>query len=214
MGVAHSMTESSKRIRAAVWILLVGVILFVTILFVRGQMRRSNLPVLSQTGSFLLTNQLGQAVSAEDLRGKVWVADIIFTRCAGPCPRMTKEMSRLQEEFPQEDGLRLVTLTTDPGYDTPAILKRYAERFDANHEQWWFLTGTASQIRDLAVSGLKLTAIEKEEELRQDPVDLFIHSTIFVLVDSRGRVRGVYESLEPEFQEEITADIRALLREA
>lgn len=208
------MTETSKRVRATIWMLLVAVILLITLLFVRSQMRRSNLPVLSQTGAFVLTNQLAATVSTEDLRGKVWVADIIFTRCAGPCPRMTEQMALLQEKFSGEEDLRFVTLTTDIGYDTPAVLKRYAERFDADHQRWWFLTGTTNQVRDLAVSGLKLTAIEKEEEMRQDPADLFIHSTIFVLVDTRGRVRGVYESLEPGFQEEITADIRALLREA
>lgn len=207
------MTHGSKYIRATVWLILAGVILLITLLFVRGQMRRSDLPVISQTGDFILTNHLGQVIQAGDLRGRVWVADIIFTRCGGPCPAMTEEMSRLQKRFADEEELRFVTLTTDPAHDTPPVLKEYATRFDANPAQWWFLTGSTNQIRDLAIGGLKLTTVPKEEEMRESPVDLFIHSTIFVLVDRRGRVRGVYESLEPGFQEKISADIRGLLRE-
>lgn len=194
--------------------LLVAVMLVISLLFVRTQMNRSDLPVLSQTGSFTLTNQLGNLVQSADLRGKVWVADIIFTRCGGPCPAMTEEMARLQKSFSGKEDLRFLTLTTDPGYDTPNVLKAYAKRFDANPEQWWFLTGSTNDIRNLAIRDLKLTSVEKDEELRQNEVDLFIHSTIFVLVDKRGRLRGIYESLEPGFQEKISADIRALLRES
>lgn len=194
--------------------LLIAVILIITLLFVRTQMDRSDLPVFNQTGDFTLTNQLGNTIRAADLRGKVWVADIIFTRCGGPCPAMTEEMSRLQKKFSEADDLHFLTLTTDPGYDTPKVLEAYAKRFEANPEQWWFATGATNQIRNLAIGDLKLTALEKEEELRENPADLFIHSTIFVLVDKRGRLRGVYESLEPGFQEKIAADIRGLLRES
>lgn len=207
------MNGTSKHVRTLVWLMLAGVILLITLLFVRGQMRVSDLPVLSQTGEFTLTNQLGDTILAADVRGKVWVADIIFTRCGGPCPAMTAEMAKLQNTFAGENGLRFLTLTTDPGYDTPQVLHAYAKKFEANPEQWWFLTGSTNQIRDLAIGGLKLTSVEKDEELRQNDVDLFIHSTIFVAVDKRGRVRGVYESLEPGFQEKISADLRELLRE-
>ena len=193
--------------------MLVGVIMLITLLFVRSQMRQSDLPVLSQTGDFTLTNQLGNTIEAEDVRGKVWVADIIFTRCGGPCPAMTEEMSKLQKAFPEAKDLRFLTLTTDPGHDTPRVLQAYAKRFGADPDRWWFLTGSTNQIRNLAIGGLKLTSVEKDEALRDNPADLFIHSTIFVLVDKRGRLRGVYESLEPGFQEEISADIRELLRE-
>ncbi len=151
-------------------------------------------PVISQVGDFTLTNQAGQAVTLSDLRGRVWVADIIFTRCAGPCPRMTRQMKLLQDALPPESRAKLVTLTTDPDFDTPEILKNYATRFEANPQRWLFLTGTKKEIAALAIDSLKLTAIEQKPEDRKDPADLFIHSTILVVVDKQARLRGIFET--------------------
>src|SRR5262245_30957925 len=86
------------------------------------------LPVYSAVADFSLTNQEGQAVSLAGLRGHAWVGDIIFTQCAGPCPRMTRQMKELQDGLPAGSGTRLITLTTDPDHDSPAVLKKYAER--------------------------------------------------------------------------------------
>jgi cytochrome oxidase Cu insertion factor (SCO1/SenC/PrrC family) len=76
-----------------------------------------------------------------------------------------------------------------------------------------FLTGSKAEIKNLAADSLKLAALEKDPSERQNENDLFIHSTIFVLVDKSGAMRSVYESLEPGFQEKIRADIEGLLRE-
>lgn len=176
------------------------------------------LPALGQVSDFTLTNQLGQPVTLADLRGRVWVADIIFTRCAGPCPRMTRQMKELQGALPASGSTRLVTLTTDPEFDTPAVLDRYAKRFGADPQRWQFLTGTKTQIAGLAIDSLKLTAIEKKPEERQTPQDLFIHSTIFVVVDGRGQLRGVFETsgenMEwPQAREQILAAVERLERE-
>jgi len=206
-------SQSSPTVRTIAWGVLGVVLASIAVLFVRSQYSRSSLPQISQVQPFTLTNQLGKIVSDRDLMGRVWVADIIFTRCAGPCPRMTEEMSKLQRAFSPSDPLLFVTLTTDPEYDTPAVLKTYSEKFVADPARWHFLTGTKPQIKDVAVGSLKLAAIEKEEADRENPNDLFIHSTIFILVDKRGAVRRSYESLEPGFQEKIRADIQSLLRE-
>lgn len=192
---------------------MAAVLVGITVLFGLTLSRKSNLPVISQVGTFTLTNQLSEVVSASDLVGQVWVADIVFTRCAGPCPKMTDEMSKLQQAF-GGTPLRFVTLTTDPEYDTPEILASYGKKFSAEPDRWWFLTGAKTEIARLAVEGLKLTALEKEEKDRLNEADLFIHSTIFVVVDKRGRVRGVFESLEPGFHESIGSAIRALLKES
>jgi protein SCO1 len=151
-------------------------------------------PVIGPIAGFALTNQNGRAVSLADLRGKVWVADIIFTRCGGPCPKMTRQMKGLQEALPPTSQAKLVTLTTDAEFDTPPVLKVYAERFGADTNRWMFLTGTPQEIAKLAIDSLKLTAIAKPPEERQTPVDLFVHSTIFVVADKQGRLRGVFES--------------------
>jgi protein SCO1 len=152
------------------------------------------LPVVGQVGNFTLTNQAGAAVSLADLRGRVWVADIIFTRCAGPCPRMTRQMKELQDALPAAGPARLVTLTTDPDFDTPPVLANYAGRFEADTNRWMFLTGAKKEINSLAVDSLKLAAVEKKPEERVSPEDLFVHSTIFVVVDKRAQLRGIFQT--------------------
>ncbi|HPC59345.1 MAG TPA: SCO family protein [Verrucomicrobiota bacterium] len=156
--------------------------------------RATALPVYGQVADFLLTNHHGQAVSLSNLLGRVWIADIVFTRCAGPCPRMTQKMAGIQAALDPAERTRLVTLTTDPDFDTPEVLRAYAQRFNADPARWMFLTGTKAQIARLAVDSLKLTTVEKRPEERESPEDLFIHSTIFVVVDRQGRLRGIFET--------------------
>jgi protein SCO1/2 len=155
---------------------------------------RQALPVYAQVADFSLTNQDGAAISMADLRGRVWIADIIFTRCPGPCLRMTQQMKELQGALPNNSRTKLISLTTDPDYDTPSVLKLYAERAGADAGRWTFLTGTKLQIANLAVSSLKLSAVEKKPEERASATDLWVHSTIFVIVDKHGQLRGVYQT--------------------
>lgn len=208
------MQRNSRAVQTAAWSILIGVIGVTTFLFFSEQARRSNLPVLGTVQPFTLTNQLGQITTLDDLKGKVWVSDIIFTRCPGPCPKMTQKMAELQKLFVDAPNFRSVTLTTDPDYDSPAILKKFSERFDADPSRWFFLTGTKNEIRAVAQGSLKLGAEEKSAADQESANDLFIHNTVFILVDKHGRLRGqAYESLEPDFHK-IDADIRALLRES
>jgi protein SCO1 len=177
------------------------------------------LPVYGQIASFTLTNQDGQPLSLSDLQGKVWVADIIFTRCPGPCLKMTRQMRELQAAFPAKSQAKLVSLTTDPVFDTPPVLKTYAQRFGVDFNRWLFLTGTQKQIANLAIDSLKLTAIEKKPEERESPVDLFVHSTIFVVVDKQAKLRGIFETsgegIDPvKVRAELLAAVRRLERES
>jgi protein SCO1/2 len=131
---------------------------------------------------------------------------------------MTQRMKELQEALPARSTAKLVTLTTDPGFDTPVVLKSYAERFAADPARWMFLTGSKEEIVRVAVDGLKLIAVENSPEERADPADLFIHSTTFVVVDRAGQLRGVYETdgegVEwPVQKKKILAAIRHLERE-
>ncbi len=209
------MQSSSRKIQWIAWTLLVGVILYICVAFIREQARKSKLPVIGQVEPFTLTNQLGEQITLADFKGKVWVADIIFTRCMGPCPKMTEKMSELQQRFSGEQDLKLVTLTTDPDHDSSIVLKSYAEKFQNDPDRWFFLTGPKPEIKQLAKGSLKLGAEEKSKEDQENPNDLFIHTTVFMLIDKHGRMRGeAYESLEPDFHEKIDRDIRALLRES
>ena len=151
-------------------------------------------PVLGQISDFTLTNQDGKITTLADLSNHVWIADIIFTRCAGPCPRMTGQMKSLQNLLPPTSDAKLVTLTTDPDYDSPEILKRYGERFNADFNRWTFLTGTKSEIGNLAANSLKLSTVPVKPEDQKNPADLFIHTTIFVVVDKRAQLRAIFET--------------------
>ena len=176
------------------------------------------MPVLGQIADFTLTNQLGHPVTLGSLRGHPWVVDVIFTRCAGPCLKMSKQMMELQRALPPNSQARLVTLTTDPEYDTPSILKIYSKRFQADTNRWMFLTGPKPAIQAVIRDSLKLTAVEKGPKERDTPVDLFIHSTIFVLADKKGQLRGIYETtgegVDPsQVQQQLLAGLRRLERE-
>lgn len=152
------------------------------------------LRILGPVADFALTNQSDQPVTLANLTNRVWVADIIFTRCAGPCPRMTQQMRQLQGALPKDSAARLVTLTTDPEFDSPEVLKKYGQRTGADFERWNFLTGTKTEIGMLAANSLKLSAQPVKPEDQRDVADLFIHTTIFVIVDKRAQLRGFFET--------------------
>ena len=223
------MNNPSRKIEWMVWGGLAVIIAAISGAFVwkklaPGGFSGSNpMPVLGQLPDFVLTNQLGQAVSLADLRGQVWVADVIFTRCPGPCAKMTRHYAELQAALPTGQPIKLVSFTSDPEYDTPKVLKKYAERFGTDSNRWWFLTGDKPQIRRLAVNDFKFVVVEKKPEERDVLEDLFLHSTWFVLVDRQGRVRGwtdklgslhaYYDSENPDERALIPSAIKQLLRE-
>lgn len=216
------MDHTTERLSRSIWIGVGLIVVILCLAFVLSRLKPADaapqLPVISQVADFALTNQDGRVLTLADLRGQVWVADIIFTRCAGPCPRMTRQMESLQAALPKDSRAQLVTLTTDPEFDSPEVLKRYATRFNADPARWNFLTGTKLQIAALAIDSLKLTAVEKKPEERTDADDLFIHSTIFVVVDKQGRLRGAFETdsegLEwTKVQSAILAAVKQLERE-
>ncbi len=217
------MNERGRRFEWVLWGGLILVIVTLFLAFLLAQLRVSTflgkpLPAYGQVADFSLTNQAGHVVTLADLRGKVWVADIIFTRCAGPCLKMSRQMKGLQDSLPPSSNARLVSLTTDPEFDTPAILKAYGQRFGVNPSRWFFLTGSKAQISALAVDSLKLSAVETRPQERASPTDLFVHSTVFVVVDTRGQLRGVFETggegVDPQrVKTQLQAAIRRLERE-
>lgn len=171
---------------------------------IREQSVSPALPVLVQLPSFSLMERSRKPLGLEDLKGSVWIADFIFTRCPGPCPLMSSRMAKLQETFNQEAGLKLVSITVDPEYDTSQVLSEYADLFQAKPDGWFFLTGEKSRIHQLAQSGF----------LVGDVQDVAVHSTRFILVDRKGRVRGYYASQDDEDILKLIHDTRILLREA
>src|SRR5580693_3092358 len=134
------MADMPEQLPRTLW---VGIFLMLALLsiacllsLVELKNQQSALPVYGQVPDFILTNQDSQVTALAEFTNHVWVADIIFTRCAGPCPRMTGQMRSLQNLLPPDSNVRLVTLTTDPDFDSPEVLKRYGERFNADFNRW------------------------------------------------------------------------------
>ena len=180
-----------------------------------GESSAAPLPVLRALSSMDLMDQEGQPVNLQTFRGQPWFANIIFTRCPGPCARMTQKMRQLQEALPAEASkVQLVSLTTDPDFDTPEVLSKYARKFQADTSSWKFLTGTKEEIVRVSTQEWLLVMLEKGEAERESPNDIFLHSTLTVLMDGLGRIRGTYEILEEDQLAAALADLQRLLQEA
>lgn len=163
------------------------------------------IPDYSAVPEFSLTERSNRPVTRKDLDGQVWVADFIFTHCAGICPTMSSNMQKLQDRLPKE--VRLVSFTVDPYNDTPEILTEYAKRYNADPDRWLFLTGDEQAIQNLSVGGFKL-ALDPTGGTEAEPIT---HSSRFVLVDRKGHIRGYYGTEEANTLDRIVADAKKLL---
>lgn len=174
-------------------------------------------PVLGAAPDFTLIERSERTVTDDDLRGRVWIANFIYSTCPGPCPMMTSQMARLQGELqqhPRWDDIRLVSFSVDPEKDTPERLREYARLAHADPQRWLFLTGTREQLWSLANQGFKLYVGEAEGggdgRSASGPV---VHAQKFVLVDAAGRIRGYYDGLEDEERTRLRRDLELVLNE-
>ena len=165
------------------------------------------LKTYGDVGEWSLTDQDGKPFGRQDLKGRLWIAAFVFTRCAGPCPDMCRGMQELVKRLPDDPGLRFVSFSVDPDYDTPAVMKEFAKYWEAP-ERWRFLTGTG--VWNLAYNGFKLVAKPAEEPR---PGSQFIHSTRFTLVDGTGQMRGLY-TYDYENRDSIAATLDSVVRDA
>jgi len=183
--------------KATVSMLLVWIVL-------AGCRPAAPLPVYWQLPEFQLIAQSGQPFDSRSLAGSIWVADFIFTTCAGPCPRMSSQMRGVQTAVGTMPDVKLVSFTVDPAHDTPPVLEAYAKHFRADPARWCFLTGDAARLNDLGLNSFHLNAVNGSTA----------HSTRFVLVDRRMRIRGYYSTGEDNFMPQLLHDIRQLERKS
>ena len=143
--------------------------------------------------AFELTDQTGRSVDRDDFLGAPLAVAAIFTTCAGPCPRITDNMVWLQEQLAESD-VRLVSITVDPEYDSPAVLQNYAERHGADPERWSFLTGSEEACHELVRQGLQGAVQRAQGDV---PVGQRVtHATRILAVDAEGVRRGWYDGTQ------------------
>ena len=191
------------------------------------------LPMLADLPSFSLQDEQGQAVTREDLLGKVWIADFVFTSCADACPKLQAKLRKIQDRLiPLEQGgaVGLLSISVDPERDTPAKLLQYGQIFGARPGLWRFLTGPEREVERTVVKGFhmamakmprdpKLAAAspvadapapagdkEGDQDVRAAAFDI-LHGERLVLVDAKGRIRGYYDA---DDQDKVLRDARSL----
>jgi protein SCO1 len=154
------------------------------------------------------TNQLGKKVSLNDLKGKILVIDFFFTRCPSICPGLARSMKRLQDSFLKNDTIvQFISISVDPEHDSVPQLRKFADRINANHDSWWFVTGNKKEIYDFALNELKAGLADTEVD------SAFIHTENFFLLDSSRVVRGWYNGFDTVKQAQLVRDIPLLMLE-
>lgn len=163
--------------------------------------------VYHKIANFEFVNQEGDTITNEDVNGKVYVADFFFTSCPTICPIMKKEMLRVYEEFKDKPNFKILSHTIDPEYDTVALLKDYAARLGVeNANTWNFLTGDQEKIFEIGQTSYLTTAMTDKDEPGG-----FLHSGAFLLIDTQGRIRGVYDGTKATQVDQLIKDIPKLL---
>ncbi len=160
--------------------------------------------ILGTAPAFNLIERSERHVRTEDLKGQIWIADFIFTRCLGPCPRMTAAMARLQETLKHVPDVVLVSFTVDPEHDRPDVLREYAQTHGFDPQRWLFLTGTIQQMEDVQVKGFKMGMVGESIH----------HSDRFVLIDRDGGIRGYFDVNEAGQIEKLAAEAASLAKDA
>ncbi|MCM3711290.1 SCO family protein [Sporosarcina luteola] len=161
-----------------------------------------------QVTSFSFTDQNGNSFGTDQLAGKVWIADFIFTTCKSVCIPMSQKMSELQSTF-KEQGIEVefVTFTVDPETDTPQIMKEYIGQFSEDESNWHLLTGYSQEaIEKLALSQFQ-TIVQKPNESGQ-----VIHGTNFFIIDQQGHIVNEYSYFEESFEEQMMSEVERLVR--
>jgi protein SCO1/2 len=165
---------------------------------------------IHQIPAFNFKDQEGNIISNNTVNGKIYVANFFYTKCRGICPKMTTNMSLLQEAFKNDTMILLLSHSVTPELDSITVLKNYAILNKVDSKKWHLLTGDKNEIYALA----------KQQYFAGDSVGFyqtgneFLHTENFILVDQKRRIRGVYNGTLAIEIDRIKEDIQTLKLEA
>ena len=154
------------------------------------------------------TNQLGTQVSLDDLKGKVIVLNFFFTSCPSICPGLTRNMKRLQDSYKKNDNIvQFISVSVDPERDSVPKLRAFADRYNANHDSWWFVTGDKKEIYDFALKEIKASIADVNVDTA------FVHTENFFMLDTNRIVRGWYNGFDTLKLAQLAKDIPTVMLE-
>jgi protein SCO1/2 len=161
---------------------------------------------------FSLVAQDGAPITRSDLLGRVHVASFIYTHCAGVCPSMVTQLKKVQSAINGHQGAMLVSYSVAPIQDTPQTLTEFAESRGIDRSTWKLVTGDAEQIYTLARTSY--FADDGRLDSSVPAAEQFLHTEKVLLVDRKGRLRGVYNATLPHDIDKLITDLQTLLGDA
>lgn len=166
-------------------------------------------PKIHRIAPFSLPNQVGHLVTNDSLSGQIYVANFFFSTCPSICPKMMTNLKTLQQTFGDSSQIKLVSFSVMPWVDSVARLKKYGELHGIRPGKWHLLTGNKDAIYTL---GRTSFFAEKGLGLQKDSTE-FMHTESMLLIDTKGRIRGIYNATQKPDIERITDDMYTLLKE-
>lgn len=159
-------------------------------------------------GDFKFTNQYGETVSKETVKNKIYVANFFFASCKSICPEMSTNLIDVQKAFAKDDSVLILSHSVNPLHDTVEVLMNYASTYGAEKNKWHLLTGDKKEIYALAKESYIVNAIEDDGS-----PEGFLHSELFLLIDAKGRIRGMYDGTNKAEVQKLVSDIKILKTE-
>jgi protein SCO1/2 len=159
-------------------------------------------------GNFSLVNQYGEPVTKETVKNRIYVANFFFATCQSICPAMSTNLMEVEKAFEKDDSVLILSHSVNPLHDTVAVLNAYADTYHALKNKWHLLTGDKKQIYDLAKTSYLVNAIEDD-----GTPEGFLHSELLLLIDTKGRIRGMYDGTDKVQVQKLIEDIKLLKKE-
>jgi protein SCO1/2 len=164
-----------------------------------------------KVSDFSFTNQEGKTITNKELDSKIYAVEYFFTTCEGICPKLNENMSKVYSTFRGQKDIAILSHTVHPEVDSVKQLKRYSLKFDADPEQWIFLTGNKQELYNMAINSYLVAAVE--DTTKKEILPDFIHSKYFVLVDKEKCIRGLYDGTNTRAVQQLIGDIKVLRKE-
>lgn len=206
--------------------LIIGILIFSILFvcaffaftFIGNDYSVPRLPVLYPSHNvehFKFFDQRGRTITEDSVAGKVYVANFFFTTCKDVCVTMNRNVKKIYDALHQYPDFMILSHTVNPSTDSVPVLAKYAEQWNANPDQWLFLTGPKKELYHMARQTYMLSADNRKNNagVPDNDVSDFVHTQMLALVGKRGRIRGIFNSLKPADIQKCIKDAKILLAE-